>query len=142
MKNKQERSSITEISKLVEAKRETFIQASDQIWGYGETRFEEKKSAALLCEILEKEGFKIQLGLAGMATAFLATYGTEGSVIGFLGEYDALSGLSQEAGIPEKRSLSDLSAGHGCGHNLLGVGSLAAAVALKDYLAMGHTGFL
>ena len=136
MKDKQKISSITEISELVEAKRETFIQASDQIWGYGETRFEEKKSAALLCEILEKEGFKIQLGLAGMATAFLATYGTEGSVIGFLGEYDALSGLSQEAGIPEKRSLSDLSAGHGCGHNLLGVGSLAAAVALKDYLVM------
>lgn len=122
------------ISELVELKRETFCKVSDDIWGYAETRFEEKKSADLLCQILEQEGFHVKRNLAGMETAFVASYGDEGSAIGFLGEYDALSGLSQEADIPEKKLVSDASAGHGCGHNLLGVGSLAAAVALKDYL--------
>ena len=112
------------------------IELSEKIWNYAELPYEEEKSAKLLCEALEKEGFKIETGLADMPTAFSATYavGTGKPVIGLLGEYDALDALSQKAACPTKDPIKEGAPGHGCGHNLLGAGSYAAAVAVKEYL--------
>jgi aminobenzoyl-glutamate utilization protein B len=107
---------------------------SDQIWAFAESGFEEKRSASALASALEAEGFTLKRGIAGMATAFEASYGSGGTVIAILGEYDALPALSQEPGLPEKREREPGGNGHGCGHNLLGVGALAAAVAAKDFL--------
>ena len=86
----------------------------------------------LLQETLKQAGFTIQPGVAGIPTAFIATYGSGGPVIGILGEYDALPGLSQDS-IPTKRSIGSM-AGHACGHHLFGTGSVAAAIAVKDWL--------
>ena len=83
---------------------------------------------------LEKEGFSVTVGLAGLKTAFSATWGSGKPVIGFLGEYDALPGLSQKAGVAEKTPIEENGNGHGCGHNLLGVGALMGAVGYKHYL--------
>lgn len=118
----------------IEAKREMLLNISDTIWEYAETRFEEYKSSDLLCKVLTEEGFTVEKGLADMETAFVASYGNGKPVIGFLGEFDALLGLSQEAEIIEKRPLVEGGNGHGCGHHALGVGSLAAAIAVKEYI--------
>ena len=118
----------------VERNRTKFASLSDELWGFAETGFEERRSAAALASELEAEGFAVKRGLAGMETAFEASYGSGGKVVAILGEYDALPGLSQVAALPEKRERSPDGAGHGCGHNLLGVGALAGAVAAKDYL--------
>lgn len=124
----------TIVHELVEKKREKLIKVSDEVWDFSEIRFREFNSAKALTSILKEEGFHIKEGIAGMETAFVASFGSTGPVIAFLGEYDALSGLSQEDGIAERKELVPGGNGHGCGHNLLGVGSLAAAVAMKDYL--------
>lgn len=118
----------------IEKKAEQYNDAADRIWEFAETRFEEKKSADLLCGILEREGFQVESGVAGMETAFVATYGSGKPVIAFLGEYDALSSLSQQPCVAEKKALTPGANGHGCGHNALGVASLSAAVALRDCL--------
>lgn len=112
------------------------IGISRKIWEYAELPYEEFRSAELLIDALKDEGFDIETGLAGMPTAFAATcaVGTGSPVIGILGEYDALDALSQEAGKPERAPIREGAPGHGCGHNLLGAGSFAAAVAVKDYL--------
>ncbi|MBQ8813925.1 MAG: amidohydrolase [Lachnospiraceae bacterium] len=110
------------------------IEASNLIWEYAETAFLETGSMKILCDLLRKEGFEVEEGTAGIATAFKGTFGSGKPVIGFLGEYDALSGLSQVAGISEKMSLMPGAPGHGCGHNMLGVGSLSAAIGVKKYL--------
>ncbi|HEX5565013.1 MAG TPA: M20 family metallopeptidase [Sporosarcina sp.] len=125
---------LQKIVQLVEEKKEKWVDVSRKIWGFAETRFEEVQSAALLCEVLEAEGFQVEKGLADMPTAFVGSYGSGGPVIAFLGEYDALSGLSQEGGTPISAPIEQGGNGHGCGHNLLGTGSLAAAVALKDLM--------
>lgn len=122
------------IDQLIERKRDIYISASDQIWNFSEIRFKEIQSAETLISILKKENFSIEQGIAGMDTAFIGSFGQEGPIIAFLGEYDALSGLSQQDGIAEKKELIAGANGHGCGHNLLGVGALAAAIAMKDYL--------
>lgn len=108
--------------------------ASDQIWDHPETAFQEFKSTDILCNLLEQEGFHVERNVAQIATAFTGTYGHGKPVIGILGEFDALSGLSQEADQTEKRAVLEGGAGHGCGHNLLGAGSVAAAIAVKEYL--------
>lgn len=118
----------------IEAKKEMLFNVSDSIWEFAETRFEEFKSSELLCKVLTEEGFTVKKGLAGMETAFVASYGSGKPVIGFLGEFDALYGLSQVAGIAEKKPLVEGGKGHGCGHHALGVGSLAAAIAVKEYI--------
>jgi aminobenzoyl-glutamate utilization protein B len=105
----------------------TLAQAA---WEHAEVSLQERKSAAEQAAYLKQEGFNVQLGLAGMPTALAATFGDGKPVIGFLGEYDALPGVSQTAK-PHQEPLVAGGPGHGCGHNLLGVGSLAAAVALK-----------
>lgn len=122
------------VKESVEKRRKAFTDLSDSIWDFAETSFKEYKSIEVLCDFLEKEGFKIERGLAGIPTAFSASYGTGEPVVAFLGEYDALSGMSQKCGASEPEALIVGGNGHGCGHNLLGVGSLAAAVAVKDYI--------
>ena len=104
-------------------------EVSERIWGFSETALQETKSAALLLDVLEKEGFSVTRGVAGMPTAFVASAGTGAPVIGILAEYDALPGLSQAAGAPKKTPRAEGAPGHGCGHNLLGTAVVAAAVA-------------
>ena len=122
------------ILEAIDKKAKTFCDISDQIWDFAEVRFALKKSADVLCAALEQEGFTIQRGISGMEDAFIATYGSSGPVIGILGEYDGLSGMSQVADSSSKEPLVEGEAGHGCGHHLLGAGALAGAVGLKDYL--------
>ena len=127
---------IQTIKDLVSAKADTTVALAKEIWGYAELSYEETKSAAALIAALKQEGFTIEEGIADIPTAFTATYqcGSGKPVVGFLAEYDALSGLSQKAGCPVQEPVQEGGAGHGCGHNLLGAGCYAAAVALKDYL--------
>ena len=106
----------------VEAAKKTVTDLSDAIWGYAELSMEEYKSAAAYCDILEKEGFQVTRQLCGLPTAFSGSFGTEKPVIGILGEFDALSGLSQQPGSAEHVPLVEGGCGHGCGHNLLGAG--------------------
>lgn len=125
--------SVKGIADWIEERREDFIQLSDLIWEYAEVGLQEIKSAKAQEEFLRKEGFDIQSGVAGMPSAFVASWGEGSPVIGFLGEYDALPGISQKAE-PVKDPLRPGAPGHGCGHNLLGVGGLAAASALKHQM--------
>lgn len=110
-----------------------------QIWNWAEMGYKEEKSSDLLQKTLADAGFKITKGVAGIPTAFVAEYGSGSPVIGILGEYDALPGLSQQA-VPEKISAGG-AAGHACGHHLFGTASTAAAIAVKDWLKAGkHEG--
>ncbi|GAA4714619.1 M20 family metallopeptidase [Brevibacillus fulvus] len=122
------------ITTTIEQKREKFIDVSNRIWEFAETRFEEFRSAELLCQTLEEEGFAVERGAGGIPTAFIGTFGSGAPIIAFLGEFDALSGMSQKKGIAQEIPEIPGGNGHGCGHNLLGTGSLAAAVAVKEYL--------
>ncbi len=122
------------IIQWIDENKERFIEMADEIWEFAEIRFEEVKSAKLQIKMLEDEGFEVTKGVADMPTAFIGTYGNKGPIIALLGEYDALAGLSQEAITSEKKPLIPNGNGHGCGHNLLGVGSLLAAIAVKRYL--------
>lgn len=123
------------LNEVIEQKSSFFCQLSEKIWEYAELKFAETRSAALLCETLEQEGFAVERGIAGISTAFVASFGSGNPVVALLGEYDALSGLSQKSGVVVREPLPSGMDGHGCGHNLLGVGALAAAVAVKQYLA-------
>jgi aminobenzoyl-glutamate utilization protein B len=104
-----------------------------KIWKFAEVAMEEYQSAELLASYLEENGFQVSRGVAGMPTAFVAVYGKGEPVIGILAEYDALPGLSQ-ALIPKKQALEEGKPGHGCGHNIFGTASTAAAVALKELI--------
>ncbi|MBQ2250486.1 MAG: amidohydrolase, partial [Lachnospiraceae bacterium] len=110
------------------------LEASDIIWDCAETAFLEIKSMKVLCDLLRKEGFEVEEGIADVPTAFKGTFGSGKPVIGFLGEYDALSGLNQVAGIAEKQAFNSGAPGHGCGHNMLGTAALSAAMGVKKYL--------
>ena len=127
---------IETIQKLIAEKADTTVALAREIWGYAELSYEETRSAAALEKALEQEGFTIEKGIAGIPTAFTATFrsGSGKPVVGLLAEYDALAGLSQKAGCPVQEAVEPGGAGHGCGHNLLGAGCYAAAVALKDYM--------
>ena len=117
----------------IDAHADLFIGVSDKIWEYAELSLKEYRSAALYCELLRAHGFTVEEQLCGVPTAFSGSYGSGRPVIGILGEFDALSGLSQVGGIAEKRSAGG-ETGHGCNHNLLGAGALAAAFAIRDWL--------
>ena len=127
---------IQTVKDLVASQADAAVALAKEIWNYAELSYEEVRSAAALMEALKKEGFAIEEGIAGIPTAFTATFqsGSGKPVVGFLAEYDALAGLSQKAGCPVQKAIEPGGAGHGCGHNLLGAGCYAAAVALKDYL--------
>lgn len=111
-----------------------FTGVSNAVWAKPELSLKEFESTRLYCETLRSHGFEVTEGLCGIATAFCGSYGSGRPVVGFLGEYDALSGLSQRAGGIEREPIVSGAPGHGCGHNMLGAGSLAAAFAVKDYL--------
>lgn len=124
------------IIESVEKHKANLIDLSDKIWGYAETAFQETKSAKVLADYAETQGFKVERGVADLPTAFIASYGEGKPIIGILGEFDALPGLSQ--GIkPHKHPLKEGGAGHGCGHNLFGAGSLGAAIAVKELMETG-----
>jgi aminobenzoyl-glutamate utilization protein B len=123
---------------LVDEKTAAFADLSDRVWDIPETNYEEYRASEAHAEQLEAEGFRITRHLAGMPTAIMGEAGQGGSVIAILGEFDALPGLSQVAGLAEPREVVPGGNGHGCGHNLLGAGSMLAAAAVKDYLAANN----
>ena len=111
------------------------IELAKNIWDYAEIKWKEYKSVEAQKEILKKHGFKINENLANLPTAFSAEFGKNGGVsIGFLGEFDALSGLSQVEDLTERVEKVKGECGHGCGHHLLGTASIGAALKLKDYI--------
>jgi aminobenzoyl-glutamate utilization protein B len=109
---------------------------SDEVWRYAETALKETRSSKALADWAESKGFRVTRGVANLPTAFVAEYGTGKPVIGIMGEYDALPGISQKAQ-PTKDALEAGAPGHGCGHNLFGVGSLAAALSIKELIEAG-----
>ncbi|MBQ2976729.1 MAG: amidohydrolase [Clostridia bacterium] len=119
---------------VIDEKKAVFYNISDFLWEKPEIPFHEYEAARLITDVLEKEGFTVERGVAGMPTAFTATYGSGSPKMGILAEYDALSGMSQVGCIAEKKSIPGLDAGHGCGHNLFAGGSVAAAFAVKAYI--------
>lgn len=120
----------------IEKHKAELTNLSDQIWRFAETALRETRSSKALADYAEKQGFEVKRGVVGMPTAFVASYGQGRPIIGVLGEYDALPGISQKAQ-PVKEALEAGSAGHGCGHNLFGTASLGAAVAIKELIAAG-----
>jgi aminobenzoyl-glutamate utilization protein B len=118
---------------------EKFGRISDAIWEYAELGLQEFRSSKLLADTLEQAGFKVERGLAGMPTCFVATYGSGKPVIGILGEFDALPTLSQKGRVPKKDPVVEGAPGHGCGHNTMCTASAAAAISVKD--AMEKYGF-
>ena len=129
---------IENINELLTNYEQEIITLADQIWGIAETRFEEHDSAQLLTGYLENNGFEVEIGVGGLPTAFVASFGTKGPVIGILGEYDALPGLSQKPATSVREAIVDGANGHGCGHNLLGTAGIAAVAVLKDLIAAGE----
>ena len=123
------------IWQLVDAHQQEFIALSDRIWDYPEIAYNEYKSTDEHAAMLKRQGFRVTRDVAGIPTAVMGEAGEAGPVIAILGEYDALPGLSQEAGVAEPRPRPGDGMGHGCGHNLLGSASLLAATAVKEWLA-------
>jgi aminobenzoyl-glutamate utilization protein B len=111
-----------------------FYPYADAVWSFAELGCTEHRSSALLCDLLETNGFNVERGVAGMPTAFVASWGVQGPAIGINCEYDALPGLSQQLH-REKIPVVEGAPGHGCGHNILGVGSIMAALAVKEWLS-------
>lgn len=120
----------------IEDRADAFAEANQVIWSAAETSLEEMESAAALQQLLADGGFEVEAGVAGMPSAFVASYGKGRPVIGFLAEYDALPGVSQ-ASLPNPTVGPNPAAGHACGHSVFGVGSAAAALAVKDLMAAG-----
>lgn len=122
----------------IDGRKNLFEGLSDRIWEYAELSLKEYRSAADYVQVLKREGFQVQEQVAGIPTAFSGSFGSGSPKIGILGEYDALSSLSQKPGVAAKDPLCPGGNGHGCGHNLLGAGALAAAVAIKNAIAAGE----
>ncbi len=123
-----------EIDSLVEGNAAVFEDVADQIWGFAEMCYEEKQSAALQKKVLRELGFQVNDRIGGMDTAFIASYGDGHPVIAILGEYDALADLNQTADCTDRKPMEPGKPGHGCGHNLLGAGSMCAVNAVKKYM--------
>lgn len=129
-----------EVLQRVDATKATYEDIALKIWSFAEVGFQETKSSALLQEQLKKEGFSVRAGVAGMPTAFVASFGSGQPVVGVLAEFDALPGVSQQA-VPEKKERPGAPAGHACGHNLFGAASIQSAIAVKDWMkATGQKG--
>ncbi|NHX35384.1 MULTISPECIES: amidohydrolase [Halolamina] len=120
----------------IEAERDWLTDVSEQLWENPEVALQEHDSAALLQDALREEGFTVESGVAGIDTAFVARYGDDEPVVGTMGEFDALPGMSQAAKA-EREPIAEGAPGHGCGHNLFGTGSLAGAVAVKRAIERG-----
>jgi aminobenzoyl-glutamate utilization protein B len=125
----------------IESRRAAYADVAKQIWAFAEVGYQEQKSSALLQQQLREAGFTIRAGIADIPTAFVATFGSGKPVVAIIGEFDALPGLSQEP-VPRRSPVTSEGAGHGCGHNLLGTGAMASAIAVKEWLAAGHAGTL
>lgn len=125
------------IVRSVEKHERELIGLSDQIWAFAETALMEDQSSKVLADYAEKQGFTVKRGVSGMPTAFIASFGSGKPIIGIMGEFDALPGLSQKAS-PKPEPLVEGAAGHGCGHNMFGPGSLGAALAVKELMAAGQ----
>lgn len=121
-------------AKTVDESSDIFTRLSDTIWANPELSLLEFKSMETYCKLLDSLGFTVEKGICGVPTAFSGSFGHGRPLIGILGEFDALSGLSQKDGVFVREELTDGGCGHGCGHNLLGAGALAAAYAVKRYL--------
>lgn len=137
-KQKQEKPSQSKqgVIQSVDKHQAELINLSDQVWAFAETALKEHKSSKVLADYAEQQGFKVTRGVADLPTAFIAEYGSGKPIIGIMGEYDALPGISQKAQ-PTREALEEGAAGHGCGHNLFGAGSLGAAVAVKELIQAG-----
>lgn len=122
-----------EVFKAIDAKTDFYTGIEQKIWGFAEVGFQETQSSALLQQTLNDAGFQIEAGVAGMPTAFIATYGSGKPVVGVLGEFDALPGVAQQA-VAEQKTIEGQKAGHACGHHLFGTASSAAAIAVKEWL--------
>jgi aminobenzoyl-glutamate utilization protein B len=133
----QQATSHQKLIQLVDRNAAHFSAVSKTIWDYAELGYHEQKSSTLLQHELQDAGFEVKAGVADEPTAFVASYGHGAPVIGIMGEFDALPGLSQAA-TPDRNPLADGAPGHGCGHNLLGSGAALAAVALKGYMERNH----
>ncbi|MDH3734386.1 MAG: amidohydrolase, partial [Gemmatimonadota bacterium] len=126
----------------LEARADHYAGMAHQIWEWAEVGYQEEMSSALLQEELAAHGFEIESGVAGMPTAFIATFGSGGPIIGILAEFDALPGISQDA-VAERKPVVVDGAGHACGHHLFGTASVAAAIATKEWLeSSGREGTL
>ena len=125
--------------KYLNANFRLYDSLQKRIFNYAETGYKEFKSAEQWTDFLESQGFTVERGVAGIPTAFVATYGNGGPVIGMMAEYDAIAGMSQDT-VPYRKVLVPGAPGHACGHNLLGTGSIAGAVAVSKWLAAGHNG--
>jgi len=123
------------IWRLVDGHKQDYEALSDRVWEMPEICYTEFRSVAEHRAMLEQDGFRITENVAGIPTAIVGEAGEGGPVIAILGEYDALPGLSQVAGIAEPKELVPGGHGHGCGHNMLGAAALLAATAVKTYLA-------
>jgi aminobenzoyl-glutamate utilization protein B len=124
------------VLRSVQQHEQALIQLSDQVWSFAEIAMREHQSAKVLSDYAEKQGFRVTRNIAAIPTAFIAEYGSGKPIIGILGEFDALPGLSQKAS-SQKQALQPGAAGHGCGHNMFGAGSLGAAIAIKELIAAG-----
>lgn len=129
------------VVQVLDTRHAHFSGVAREIWGFAEVGYQEQKSSALLQGELRTAGFRVETGVAGMPTAFVATYGQGKPVIGILAEFDALPGLSQDA-VPVRKALVEQGPGHACGHHLFGTASVAAAIAAKEWLAAGKSGTL
>lgn len=119
---------------VIDDKKEEIESISDSIWDTPETAYEEYNAVKLLSRALGENGFSVTVGVAGIPTAFAATYGEGHPHLGILAEYDGLSGMSQAAGVAEKRAIDGKDKNHGCGHNLFAGGSFGAALAIKEFI--------
>jgi aminobenzoyl-glutamate utilization protein B len=122
-----------DVTKFLESRYDETARIARTLWEFAEVGYQEEKSSALLQETLAAEGFDIEVGVAGMPTAFIASYGETEPVIAILAEYDALPGINQDA-VPTRSPIAGKGAGHACGHNLFGAGSVGAAIAVKHWL--------
>ncbi len=125
-----------ELYRSLDRRAEATWKAAQSIWEWAEPGYQETRSSALLAKMLKEAGFDVKFGVAGIPTAFTATFGQGRPVIGVLGEYDALPGLSQTAS-PAREVRPEVSYGHGCGHHLFGVASAAAAIAVSEQIESG-----
>ncbi|MDQ6757314.1 MAG: amidohydrolase, partial [Bacteroidota bacterium] len=125
-----------EVEKNIQTNYDGYKKIALNIWDYAEVGFKETKSSLLLQNTLKENGFKVDAGVAGMPTAFVATYGSGSPVVAILAEFDALPGLSQETSFV-KTPIANRNSGHGCGHNLFGTGSVAAGIAIKKLIEEG-----
>jgi aminobenzoyl-glutamate utilization protein B len=122
----------------IDARAAEFGKVAQQIWDLAEVGYQETRSSALLQEELRAAGFRIEAGVADIPTAFVASWGSSGPVIGILAEFDALPGITQDRS-PVRTALPDVIAGHACGHHLFGTGSAAAAIAVRQWLESSGT---